>query len=157
MTVRHFHDAIHVTALAVQMHRYNCAGLRRNGKLERIRIHQHGVLPDIDKHRPRSSQTNSLGGCDESVRHGDHFVSRSNSQGLKGQMESVRAPPVAHTDTRFGLTVVCEFRLKVPGVLSSDEGAGSDGALDRRIDSGFDGQILCLKIDKWNVHVWSPY
>src|SRR4030095_12127509 len=119
MTSGHLHDAIHVARLPIQMDGYNGSRPRRDGRLQRIWIHQHRVFFNINEDRPSSCKCDRLGGGDESVRHRDDLITWPNTQATKSEIESIGA--VADANAGFGLTVAGELCFKCLEFCATDE------------------------------------
>ena len=71
----------HVHNLTVEVNSYDCFGTRCDPGFNLRDIHQQGIALDINKDGCGTDQNNCLRGCDEGMRNGDHFISRSNVQG----------------------------------------------------------------------------
>ena len=96
-------DGIHVCHLPEQVDRDDCLGLRRDGRLEQLRIHVVGLLIDVDEDRGRPTVADGLCRGDEGGRDGDHLIAWPDAEGEKRQPQRVCA--VGDTDRNLGVTV----------------------------------------------------
>ena len=89
-------DGDHVGALAVKMDREDRLGLRRDGRLDPLRVNALGLRAAIHKHGRRAGNPDRLGGGEEGVRVGDDLVAGADTQGHEREPDGVGA--VAHAD-----------------------------------------------------------
>src|SRR5690606_4377442 len=71
---------VHVAHLAVQRHRHDGLGARRDLGFDQRGIDITGVGLDVDEYRPGAQQHDDFGGGHEGKRRGDDFVARPDAQ-----------------------------------------------------------------------------
>src|SRR5208282_2414415 len=105
-----FFDGGHVGALAVKMDRENRLGLRRDGRLDPLRVNALGLWAAVHKHGRRSGNPNRLGGGKEGVRVGDDLIAGADTQGHERKPDGVGA--VAHADGVFRPVIFRQFAFE---------------------------------------------
>ena len=82
---------VHVGRLAVQVHRQDDLGARRDGRLDQRRVDVVGARIGLHRHRRGAALADGQPGGDVGVAGHDDFVARPDAHGAQGQVQGVQA------------------------------------------------------------------
>src|SRR5205823_5124647 len=138
-------------------------------RLDRVGVHEHGVLADIDEDGPSARERDCRGSGDEGMGDRDDLVSRPDPQPAEGEVDSVGAVRAADAvDIGLGSAVsspvrMCsggravrtvrgEFGLERADLISTYEGRGIEYFLNGQVYLGSNVEVLRPQIDEGNPH-----
>src|SRR5512140_3692133 len=144
------HNGVHVRHLPEQVDRDDRPGLRRDGRLDLRGIHVVGRRVHVDEDRLRSAPADRLGGGDERVRHGDHFVPGPDSKAEQGCPKGVRAAP--HPGGELRPAERGELLFELRHERAARERGLVEHLLDRVRDLPADRLVLGFQVQVGNLH-----
>ena len=154
-------NGVHVGALAVEAHRHQRAGARRDGGLDQRRIDVAGVRLDIDEHRHRAEQHDRLGRRREGERRRDDLVT-----GLKTdrhQADQKRLGAAGDGDAVGCAGGGRERRFELRHFGAHDVLAVVEHALDAGVNARLQRRVLALEVHErdrleayWSCFVLFP-
>ena len=147
-------DGIHVGALAIQAHRHDGAGARRNGRLDACSVDQARIRLDIHKHRTPPQQNNHLGRGGKGERRGDHFVAALQAQ--RHQADEQRLGAAGNGDAMPGARALRQRRLQLGHFRPHDVLAVIQHALHAGVDAALQRRVLGFEVDEIHA-VGIPY
>ena len=142
-------DRTHLGGLAVEMHRNDRPGSRRDRRLDPPGVDVVGVGLDIDEDRPGTGPPDRSCRGEEGVRRGDHLVSRPDVEGQKRQQERVGTRST--TDTACGAAILGQLGLEPGDFRSEHEHLALENLADDRLDLVADRLVLRLEIQGGNT------
>jgi len=113
---RDFQHGVHLRRAAEQMNRKNGPGAAGDFPFDQGRVQIRRVRVNVHKHRLGARVTNGLGGGDEGVGSGNHFVARLYPQGEQSEVQSARAG--VQSDTVIDFAIGSKLSLKRPDLLA---------------------------------------
>ncbi len=146
-------DGVHVSRLAVEVHRDDRFGPLGDRGFDRVRVDVEGARIDVDEHRPRPGVADRRHRRDEGERNRDDLVARTDVRGKQREVKGARAG--VHADTVLRLTIGRELRFERGNLGAQGELAALQYALDRRVYLILDRRVLGLQIDKRNHAAFS--
>ena len=121
MLVRDLHESRHVGHLPGEVDRQKRLGAFGDPRLDLADVHAE-IVGAVDKDRAGVSLGNGAHGGDEGVGRRDHFVARTDPDGLERQLERVGAR--VHADGMTAADYRCELLLELAHRLAQREVAG---------------------------------
>ena len=157
MTLRHFHDRLHVAALAKEVYRHNGFGARSDGRFYDFGSHIEGVRVHVHHHRAKAQQCNDLSRSHIGESGHDDFVAGFEVQSHEGYLEGVGA--VGAGDDVPGAEVGFQILLKAGHGRASYKGGVVHHFADAGVHVFFDFLVLALQIHhldgalKFGLHI----
>lgn len=151
MLGRHGLEAIHVAGAAEEVHRNDRLGAGRDGRLDQIGIDVEGAFLDVHEDRRGAHVADRLGGGKEGEGRGDHFVTGTDPQGPKGDVEGIG--PGIEADGVLHAQVGGAFGLEGLLLGTEDELAGAHDPLEGGVEFLPVGLDLGLEIENGGVEL----
>src|SRR5215831_4090541 len=123
---------VEIYALAEKMDWHNGRRARRDSSLQLLDVHQQVVRPNVDKHRPCAERTDGRDRRDRSIGNGDHLVASLHTGSRECDIDCVGA--AVYADGARYADIGGHFALKLDALLSENQPAGAEHAIDGRED-----------------------
>src|SRR5208283_3285401 len=133
-------DGLHVGAMAVEMHGNDADGARRDGGFDLRGIDIVGDRVGIDEHSFAAGNPDGFGGGEKSVGGGDHFVAGLDTEGEKGEPESVGAGVQA--DGMLHAKILGQLLFKASESGAHNISLAFHDGMEGVVDFAFDAVVL---------------
>mmetsp|Transcript_20919 Transcript_20919/g.80520 ORF Transcript_20919/g.80520 Transcript_20919/m.80520 type:complete len:416 (-) Transcript_20919:3495-4742(-) len=144
-------DGVHVGQLAIQAHRHDGLGARRDRCFNEVGVDIGRVSLDVDEHRHATGQHDHLGRGRERERAGDDFIAGLQVQRHQRDEQSLGA--AGDTDAMLGAGVGGQSRLHLLDLGAEDVLAVIQHPLDTGVDVVAQGRVLALEVDEFHSAV----
>ncbi|MNR18408.1 hypothetical protein D3C85_1351360 [compost metagenome] len=141
-------DCVEVCALAIQAHRNNGLGPRRDRSLQQRRVQVVGARIDVHVHRLGAQQRHRLGSGDVRKTRCDDFIARPDAKRHLSDLQSIRA--IGHGDAMFGAGIGRQLLFQLGHFRPKDVLTMRQHTLNRRVDLVLDAGLLGLEVDEFD-------
>lgn len=141
-------DLVHVSRLAVQTHRHNGLGTRRDRSLDLRGVDVAGIRLDVHEDGFGAKQHDHFRSGDKSKGGGDDFVTGLDAHGHQADQQGLGA--TGHGNAMLGAGISLELLLQLAHFRAHDVLAVLQHFVHALLDRVFKGTILGLEIDERN-------
>jgi len=138
----------HVRRVAVEVHRLDALGARRDRGLDGDRVDAEVVRLDVDEHRRGAGEGDGVGGGGEGEGRDDHLVAGADARGQQAEVRARGAGVHGHAGPAAG-DLVAKLLLERRDLGAARDHAGAQDAVDRLALLVTDERLRC------GDHAWA--